>query len=71
MSDTTDHLTHDLDVQLRWCDGCADERPFVAPPCEDGHGADCVDLMCVDCGEAIVVGLLSTDHEVHLVAFAA
>ena len=42
---------------LRWCAGCADERPFEVPPCEDGHGADCLDLACVDCGFAIVVGL--------------
>ena len=42
---------------LRWCPECADERPFEMPPCEDGHGADCLDLACLDCGFAIVVGV--------------
>jgi hypothetical protein len=43
---------------LQWCPECADERPFEMPPCEDGHGADCLDLACLDCGFAIVVGVL-------------
>ena len=42
--------------ELRWCAGCQDERGFEVPPCEDGHGLDCLDLACVDCGHAIVVG---------------
>ena len=45
---------------LRWCAQCSDERPFEVPPCEDGHGLDCLDLSCVDCGHAIVVGVLVT-----------
>jgi hypothetical protein len=60
------HLTRDL----RWCAECADERPFEVPPCEEGHGADCLDLACVDCGAAIVVGVLVTD-EVVVVELAA
>ena len=55
---------------LRWCAECADERPFEVPPCEEGHGADCLDLACVDCGAAIVVGVLVTD-EVVVVELAA
>jgi len=48
---------------MRWCAGCQDERGFEVPPCEDGHGLDCVDLACVECGHAIVVGVqgLSVD----------
>lgn len=42
----------------RWCASCADERVFEVPPCEDGHGEDCLDLACVECGHAISVGLL-------------
>jgi len=48
---------------LRWCPECADERPFEVPPCEDGHGADCLDLACLDCGFAVVVGVLVTDED--------
>ena len=49
---------------VQWCAGCSDERPFEVPPCEDGHGEDCLDLACVDCGHAIVVGVLAVDPEV-------
>ena len=38
----------------RWCAGCGDEQVFEVPPCEDGHGEDCLDLACVACGFAIV-----------------
>ena len=55
---------------LRWCPECADERPFEVPPCEDGHGADCLDLACLDCGFAVVVGVHVAD-EVVVVELAA
>lgn len=51
-------------TDLRWCAGCEGERAFETPPCEDGHGADCVDLACVDCGHAIVLGVLAGDDDV-------
>ena len=54
----SDHTVRDL----RWCAECSDERPFEVPPCEDGHGLDCLDLACVDCGHAIVVGILVDEH---------
>ena len=54
----------------RWCPECADERPFEVPPCEDGHGPDCLDLACLDCGFAIVIGVL-VDDEVVLVELTA
>ena len=49
---------------LRWCPECADERAFETPPCEDGHGLDCLDLSCLDCGFALVVGVLVDDAPV-------
>ncbi len=49
---------------LRWCPECSDERAFEMPPCEDGHGLDCLDLACSDCGFAIVVGVLVSDDAV-------
>ncbi len=55
---------------VRWCAECQDERPFEVPPCEDGHGVDCLDLACVDCGHAIVVGVL-VDERVVMVELAA
>jgi hypothetical protein len=38
------------------CSVCDDERGFEQPPCADGHGADCPEYACVECGMAIVVG---------------
>jgi len=48
-------------MQVRWCGDCQDDSVFEVPPCEDGHGADCLDLVCVDCGFAVVLGILVTD----------
>jgi hypothetical protein len=28
---------------------------FEQPPCEDGHGADCLDLACMECGFGITL----------------
>jgi len=55
---------------VRWCVECSDERPFEMPPCEDDHGVDCLDLACVDCGHAIVVGVL-VDERTAVVELAA
>jgi hypothetical protein len=56
---------------VRWCAGCEADRPFETPPCEESHGADCPDLACVECGHAIVVGVLLDDELVLVEAFAA
>ncbi|MFD0899945.1 hypothetical protein [Actinomadura sediminis] len=29
---------------------------FEQPPCPDGHGPDCPERACVDCGSAVLVG---------------
>jgi hypothetical protein len=63
-------VVRDVLVELRWCVGCADEQVFEMPPCEDDHGLDCLDLACVECGHAIIVGFMDTD-EVIVVEFAA
>jgi hypothetical protein len=59
-----------MSAEVRWCAGCSDERAFEMPPCEDGHGLDCVDLACVECGHAIVVGF-SIDEDVVVVELVA
>ena len=55
----------------RWCVGCDDEQVFVAPPCDDGHGEECLDLACIDCGHAITVGVLVVAQVRHDQAVAA
>ncbi len=39
-----------------YCDVCEGVALFEAPPCVDGHGTDCPELICTDCGAAVVVG---------------
>ena len=47
---------------FRWCSTCATEAAFEQPDCSDGHGADCPELVCVLCGDALVVDLLPTSR---------
>ena len=50
-----------MDSQLWHCSDCGDEREFVQPSCTDGHtedGGPCPDWACVDCGAALVTGVL-------------
>ncbi|MEV4197687.1 hypothetical protein [Micromonospora globbae] len=37
------------------CDVCEGVQPFEAPPCADGHGADCPELICTRCGTALLI----------------
>jgi hypothetical protein len=43
-----------VDSVTLWCAGCRDEREFEQPPCGDGHGRDCPELICTMCGEALL-----------------
>ena len=41
----------------RHCITCGRERPFTQPPCLDRHGNDCPEWACVQCGEALLIGI--------------
>lgn len=41
--------------EFRHCGSCGGERPFETPPCADGHGTDCPERVCTECGTAILV----------------
>ena len=43
-----------MKLTYRWCDQCADEKAFEQPPCPDGHGEDCPELACTECGFAVI-----------------
>ena len=43
-------------VVLRWCSTCRDEVMFEQPECRDEHGGDCPEWVCVQCGEALLLG---------------
>ena len=49
-----------MQIDYRWCSTCNGKQLFEQPPCEDGHGDDCLDLACVTCGSALVLGLVGT-----------
>ncbi|RQX03163.1 hypothetical protein [Micromonospora inaquosa] len=42
-----------------YCDVCEGVALFEPPPCVDGHGTDCPELICTACGAAVVVGVFA------------
>ncbi|MEV0940579.1 hypothetical protein [Micromonospora wenchangensis] len=38
-----------------YCDTCGGVQPFETPPCADGHGVDCPELLCTGCGAAVLI----------------
>jgi deoxyinosine 3'endonuclease (endonuclease V) len=45
-------------VDYRYCSACNRKQLFETPECVDGHGADCPDRACVECGTALYVDLV-------------
>lgn len=43
-----------MPTTFRHCPSCAEEQEFERPPCVDGHGPDCPEWSCVECGHAII-----------------
>jgi hypothetical protein len=43
-------------IVVRWCSTCQDEVTFEQPGCLDDHGLDCPEWVCVQCGDAVLVG---------------
>lgn len=43
-------------ISMRYCVTCQGETLFERPECLDDHGIDCPDEVCVECGDAFVVG---------------
>ncbi|MGI8698143.1 MAG: hypothetical protein ACR2J0_03215 [Mycobacteriales bacterium] len=43
---------------MRHCAICSDERRFEQPPCVDEHDLGCPEWVCVDCGAALLMGVL-------------
>jgi hypothetical protein len=38
------------------CPTCDEVRDFVQPPCAEGHGGECPEWACADCGTALLIG---------------
>ena len=41
---------------VRWCTTCEDDVGFEQPGCVDDHGGDCPEWVCVQCGDALLIG---------------
>lgn len=42
-------------MEMRHCTICSAERLFEQPPCVDAHDQNCPELLCVDCGAALLL----------------
>ncbi|PWJ52714.1 hypothetical protein SAMN06264364_11886 [Quadrisphaera granulorum] len=42
-------------LEERDCPWCAQRREFEVPPCSDGHGELCPELVCTTCSGALIV----------------
>jgi hypothetical protein len=45
-------------THIRFCSICTAARAFDPVPCTEGHGSDCPEVMCVECGYVVVVGIV-------------
>jgi hypothetical protein len=48
--------------QYLHCSNCGQTCLAEIPPCGDGHGRDCPDRACTECGAAVFVGLLTAER---------
>jgi hypothetical protein len=52
---------------VRFCSICLADVGFEQPDCLDDHGLDCPEWVCVQCGDAVLVGfsLPETERALH------
>lgn len=41
---------------VRWCTTCEDDVAFEQPGCPDDHESDCPEWVCLQCGDALLIG---------------
>lgn len=44
------------DLVQRHCTICRCTQFFETPLCDDGHGGECPEVVCVGCGSALTIG---------------
>jgi hypothetical protein len=44
-----------VELLFLYCPTCGRECLAEAPPCPDGHGDECPDRACVECGTALLL----------------
>jgi hypothetical protein len=42
----------------RFCTTCQADVAFEQPECLDEHGLDCPEWVCVECGDAVLIGMV-------------
>jgi hypothetical protein len=42
-------------MAVQWCTTCRCDQGFEQPVCDEGHGTDCPEWFCVECGHAVVL----------------
>lgn len=48
-----DELVHGLGGLVLDCAECRGARVFHQPDCDDGHGGDCPEWACLECGHGV------------------
>lgn len=48
-------------ASIDWCTTCRRDRRFEQPVCAEGHGRDCPESFCLDCGTAVVLAASSPE----------
>jgi hypothetical protein len=43
-------------ITVRFCSTCQGDVAFEQPECIDDHGTDCPEWVCVQCGDALLLG---------------
>ncbi len=46
---------------VRHCTTCDAETALEQPGCLDGHDGDCPEWVCVDCGDALLIGFVRAE----------
>jgi hypothetical protein len=49
-------MSKTFDIVVRHCSTCRRDTMFEQPSCLDDHGKDCPELVCVECGDALLLG---------------
>jgi hypothetical protein len=49
-------MSRTVGIAVRHCSTCRHDTMFEQPACVDDHGFDCPELVCVECGDALLLG---------------
>jgi hypothetical protein len=47
---------------VRFCTTCRGDVSFEQPDCLEGHGSECPEWVCVECGDAVFMGFAGPER---------